>query len=61
MTDIEKYLFEIYKNNPKMKRKIYYHKNKKKLLEYNNNKYAERFNNMDSVIINKGSFLINLK
>lgn len=61
MTDIENYLFDIYKDNPKMKRKIYYHKNKKKLLEYNNKKYADRFNNMNHVKINKGSFLINLK
>lgn len=61
MTLIEDYLLNEYKSNPKMHRKIYYHKNKDKLLSYNNKRYANRFNKLASIKINWGHFTIILK
>jgi hypothetical protein len=61
MTLIEDYLLNEYKSNPKMHRKIYYHKNKDKLLAYNNKRYANRYNKLNSIKINWGHFYIILK
>jgi hypothetical protein len=58
--DIEEYLLNIYKSDKKMHRKIYYHKNKEKLLAYNNQRYANRYNNdlLQGIKIIKKEFII---
>ncbi len=58
--DIEEYLLNIYKSDKKMHRKIYYHKNKEKLLAYNNQRYANRYNNNPHIKIIKKEFIIKL-
>jgi hypothetical protein len=53
--NIEEELLKIYthKNNKKMYRKIYYQKNRKKILDYNNKRYDDRLLKGDIKIINK--------
>lgn len=41
-TEIENYLFSIYKGKTRMYKKIYYEKNKQRILDYNNKRYDDR-------------------
>jgi len=59
-TNIEDYLFNIYKSNTKMYKKLYYQKNKKRILDYNNKRYDDRLIN-DGIKIIKKEFVINFK
>jgi hypothetical protein len=57
-TNIEDYLFNIYKSNTRMYKKLYYQKNKKRILDYNNKRYDDRLINNGIKIIKK-EFIIN--
>jgi hypothetical protein len=52
-TNIEDYLFNIYKSNTRMYKKLYYQKNKKRILDYNNKRYDDRLINNGIKIIKK--------
>jgi len=60
--NIEDYLFNIYKptTNKKLYFKLYYQKNRKKLLDYNNKRYDDRLIN-DGIKIIKKEFVITFK
>jgi len=52
-TNIEDYLFNIYKSNTRMYKKLYYKKNKKRILDYNIKRYDDRLINNGIKIIKK--------
>lgn len=56
-TNIEDYLFNIYKSNTRMYRKLYYQKNRKTILDYNIKRYDDRLIN-DGIKIIKKEFVI---
>jgi len=60
MTLIEDYLFDIYKPNSKMYNKLYYHKNRKQILDYNNKRYSDRLLKGEFKIV-RGHFTIIFK
>lgn len=53
MTLIEDYLFNIYNCKTKMYNKLYYQKNKQKLLNYNLKRYSDRLLKGETKFINK--------
>ena len=56
-TNIEDYLFNIYKSDTRMYKKIYYQKNKQRILDYNIKRYDDRLIN-DGIKIIKKEFII---
>lgn len=62
MNDIEKYLLELYpkSTHKKLYYKFYYQRHKKKLLDYNNERYDQRLTKGNTKI-NKGDFTISFK
>lgn len=60
MTLIEDYLFNIYNCKTKMYKKLYYQKNKQKLLNYNLKRYSDRLLKGEFKLI-RGHFTIILK
>jgi hypothetical protein len=59
MTNIEDYLFQIYnpRQNRRLYNKLYYQKNKKRILDYNNKRYDDRLKKGD-VKFNEGTYII---
>ena len=55
MTLIEDYLFDIYKptTNKQLYFKLYYQKNKEKILNYNLKRYSDRLNKGETKFVNK--------
>ena len=53
MTLIEDYLFDIYNCKSKMYKKLYYQKNKEKILNYNLKRYSDRLLKGETKFINK--------
>ena len=60
MTLIEDYLFDIYHSKSKMYKKIYYQKNKQKIINYNLKRYSDRLLKGEFKLI-RGHFTIILK
>ncbi len=56
-TNIEDYLFNIYKSDTRMYKKLYYQKNRKKILDDNIKRYDDRLIN-DGIKIIKKEFII---
>ena len=56
MTKIEDYLFDIYKSNTRMYKKIYYQKNKQRIIDYNMKRYDNRLNKGE-IKFNRGIFI----
>ena len=60
MTLIEDYLFDIYHSKSKMYKKLYYQKNKQKIINYNLKRYSDRLLKGEFKLI-RGNFTIILK
>ena len=60
MTLIEDYLFNIYNCKSKMYKKLYYQKNKEKILNYNLKRYSDRLLKGEFKLI-RGHFTIIVK
>lgn len=56
MTKIEDYLFDIYKSKTRMYKKIYYQKNKQRIIDYNMKRYDNRLNKGE-IKFNRGIFI----
>lgn len=56
-TNIEDYLFNIYKSDTRMYKKLYYQKNRQRILDYNIKRYDDRLIN-DGIKIIKKEFII---